>query len=505
MRLAIHILGKDARRLWPNLALVGALTALLAVRTPQSSPLYGAGIADPSRMLEYLQLLLPVAWWFTIARLVHGEHLVGDRQFWVTRPYSWKSLLAAKLLFCVVFLILPFLACDCVILARCGFSPTGLIGELLWRQCSLACLLILPPLVLAVLTRGTRQFLLACIGIVIAVLTVATLLPSATTNVIVEAMRHADDSRTVAWLREWTGVILYAGGVMALVLWQYARRRTGAGRAIAIALFASTVASSAWPTRAIAQAPAGRPAIYRDRFPELAVTFAPQLRRALRGNPIPRPAAVPITIPVELTGRNRDLLDWNLASIQLTPEAGEAWSSGWAWDTWSHIEPGADWIDVQVPRPVFERLNRGPVRLQAVLGVVIYERETAAKARAGGGWTMIPGFGSVTVSPDPRANGLWMRAPLRQARQKLVYTVHGSDVAEPYHGQWVGFYPTDSSMHISPVATNWAAMGTDGPFGRLKLPNTAEVEIDVERPIDLVRRDLLIPAIRLGDYAAPTR
>jgi len=30
--------------------------------------------------------------------VVHAESLVGDRQFWITRPYEWKKLLTAKAL-----------------------------------------------------------------------------------------------------------------------------------------------------------------------------------------------------------------------------------------------------------------------------------------------------------------------------------------------------------------------------------------------------------------------
>src|SRR5437879_8634778 len=115
MRQTIHIFLKDARRSWPYIAVVVALTAAHAVLSPRWVPLNTAQTARLNRTVELLHMILPIAWWFTIAHLVHGERLVGDRQFWVTRPYSWKSLFAAKVLFCAVFLILPFLISDCVI------------------------------------------------------------------------------------------------------------------------------------------------------------------------------------------------------------------------------------------------------------------------------------------------------------------------------------------------------------------------------------------------------
>lgn len=38
-------------------------------------------------------------WVFLTLRVVHGETLVGDRQWWVTKPYEWWKLLLAKELF----------------------------------------------------------------------------------------------------------------------------------------------------------------------------------------------------------------------------------------------------------------------------------------------------------------------------------------------------------------------------------------------------------------------
>jgi hypothetical protein len=39
----------------------------------------------------------------------HGESLVDDPQFWITRPYEWKKLLTAKALSFVAFVNLPLL------------------------------------------------------------------------------------------------------------------------------------------------------------------------------------------------------------------------------------------------------------------------------------------------------------------------------------------------------------------------------------------------------------
>src|SRR5438105_2257009 len=100
----IHIFRKDARYLWREIGLFIALTALFAWR-------------------DYLwaEVLLSVSAVFLIARVIHAETLPGDTQFWLTRPYHWTSLLAAKILFILIFLNVPIFFARMHILAVAGF------------------------------------------------------------------------------------------------------------------------------------------------------------------------------------------------------------------------------------------------------------------------------------------------------------------------------------------------------------------------------------------------
>ena len=60
---------------------------------------------DPSRLVPVmLKFLVPQMWLVLISRVVHDEGLVGDRQFWITRPYPWQILLTAKLAFIFAFI-----------------------------------------------------------------------------------------------------------------------------------------------------------------------------------------------------------------------------------------------------------------------------------------------------------------------------------------------------------------------------------------------------------------
>ena len=97
MRQALHIFRKDVRYLWIEIAAVLLATALFMFTDARSAWNWRSPL--PRTVAAFLvNFLLPFAWWTVIVRAVHAETLTGDRQFWPTRPYSWRSLLAAKAL-----------------------------------------------------------------------------------------------------------------------------------------------------------------------------------------------------------------------------------------------------------------------------------------------------------------------------------------------------------------------------------------------------------------------
>src|SRR5262249_9319927 len=138
------------------------------------------------------------------------------REFWVTRPYSWRSLLGAKALFIAAFILTPLLIADIATLAADRF-PVPLLGL---ARFEFARLVILVPFVLlASVTNGTRQFLLALFLLFGVIYATAEF----------HMYRGLED-------RPPLGIpFITIAFPLALVLWQYAVRRAWLVRGIAAA------------------------------------------------------------------------------------------------------------------------------------------------------------------------------------------------------------------------------------------------------------------------------
>src|SRR5271170_7211935 len=157
MNQILNILRKDLRRFWREIAVSMALLGTYSwndVREwsgERDAAAYGGigAIISYQFLSGLVSVLLPMAWSFLIVRVIQGESLVGDRQFWITRPYEWKKLLAAKVFFVVLTINVPLLIAEFFLLAKAGFPPTHYVAGLLWMQLMISLVLILPIAALA--------------------------------------------------------------------------------------------------------------------------------------------------------------------------------------------------------------------------------------------------------------------------------------------------------------------------------------------------------------------
>lgn len=224
MKQILHIFQKDVRRLWIEILLAVVAAALFAWVTPRRWIGESMEVAMHFQLIGNLAgLLVPVSWGLLMARLIHGEVLVGDRQFWITRPYEWPKLLAAKALFIALFLYLPFLLMEVVILLEAGFNPFSYVPGLLYRLL-LISLVFFPLIALATVTSNLARMVLTVLGVLVAFIVVATTF-AVRYNGSDGPVRFYPDS--LGGLASIAAVLLVCGAVVVL---QYARRRVLAAR-----------------------------------------------------------------------------------------------------------------------------------------------------------------------------------------------------------------------------------------------------------------------------------
>jgi hypothetical protein len=227
MRQALHIFRKDVRGLWIYIAQVLVMTLLFAI----SGALRAARPLDP-RLSEFdtaFGFLMLLVWGILVGMLIQAEPLVGDRHFWLTRPYSWRSLLAAKLLFLGAFILLPKLLADMAILAAHGFAPLPLLPGLISRLAALAVFDLLPVALIAAMCPNFLTFALTTVSASGALFSL---------RFVLAGTQWSDGTAPRIWTAQYAGSAAVALTCLVLLIWQYARRHTLRTLACALAAVA---------------------------------------------------------------------------------------------------------------------------------------------------------------------------------------------------------------------------------------------------------------------------
>ena len=212
MNQSLHIFRKDIRHLTPELAMYGGLLVTFAVVTPLLWP--GASDSEILQMFASLiTFLLPVAWLVLVTRIVHEENLVGDQQFWVTRPYQWTSLLGAKLLFLAVCILVPFGAVQSYFILRAGLELGPALGSV-FLNLFFVGIVLLSFTLLAAVTAAISRTILALTILTVGWAGVLVLLDKLTIPRIMPPFVFQTCS------------VLVAGLLVGLLIYQYATRHT---------------------------------------------------------------------------------------------------------------------------------------------------------------------------------------------------------------------------------------------------------------------------------------
>ena len=382
MNQIVHIFRKDVRHHWIEIAICQA--ALVAYVWHEiwgwtSRELY----LGSSRFLSLptvIYVALPITWWFLISRVVQSESLVGDRQFWITRPYEWKKLLAAKTLMILFFINLPLFCAQIFLLLKAGFALWPYLPGVLFMQLMLILIPFVPIMAMAAVTRNIAQGLLGVLGIILFIagmLALDTYMPEAA----------AAEANISDWMQ---GALVIIACIMAIGV-QFRWRKTGRARmflaSAPVALFVLFIAT---------------PYLVRGEndSPVLSGSSAP-LQAALNQKP-PAPTAPPdkdedvtISVPIVALGPPAGYMaQIKAARLHLENQEGLRWDSKWQGAYNSFLPSENRWIqDFKLSYKEFEKMKSLQFKATVSLKVEIFQDHDARQIKVGRGEFEIPGVG----------------------------------------------------------------------------------------------------------------
>jgi len=510
MSQVMNILRKDVRRLWLEILLVLGGTAVFVWVSGRPWPLIENGSSEWRGGALYGmqdQVWLPLLWWLLIARAVHQERLVGDRQFWTTRPYSWRSLAAEKALFITLFVVVPGTLADCILLHIAGFSPWSYVPQLLGRQGMIILLLLLPALATAAVTRNLWQFAVA--GLCFFAFWILVIRPQ---------------PEAVIWFRFAFILAIGIAAALAAIFLQYARRGTAVARSLMIGTFAVCVIVSVTPlpdALVYLRYPAGPTAIH------FAFDPAPARMETATYSPLPEP--IPLDLPLQMEGlpAGSEIISDGV-KLHIEAPDGTVWDSGWQLDNLWHIGSRAS-IGASMDRDYFDAVKWVPLKARVTIAMTMLETRNESRFSVSNAPFVIPGIGHCWYRiswPWDTNPPLECLAPFRIPYPLVVRVAKFGpdciltrgeiplDVREQIQDRLVpeskldiGMRPSYLvNMKLDPVAAGqirsplssygertWVVDGTACPG--------SEVVIVVLRPVRRLRRDVEISGIRLADYA----
>jgi hypothetical protein len=428
---------------------------------------FGGTLGLLTTLFGFLVVLIPVGWWLLIARAVHEERLVGDTQFWITRPYEWTSLLTAKLLFVVAFVYLPIFLAQCVLLAEEGFRLQPNIPGLLANLLIMTATVVLPLIAIATVTSSFSRMTLTLLGALLVFGAAVTVSALATTN-----QMSSPGSGLITPVLE---IVLCA----AAVLLQFSLRKTWLSRSLLIAFpvllcAIAFLAPDQWMiNRAYPVAGASAPVQFTHSPSVLRPTDSGSLigSNNMNGNKTYR-----IRVPLELSGISAGD---GIASegVRATIEApdGFHWSSKWQ-SAYIKYLPGDQFgsADITVPSAVYDKYKSTPVTVHLELAMTQIKAARATTVPLSQQEVQVPEFGLCTWVKD--LGMINCRSAVRMPQLTLIstgqvgYHSQGNQV-EP-GSYWMGSLEGNpGEMHIVPVRdfgfTSYR--GRDGVGGAVRM------------------------------------
>jgi hypothetical protein len=506
MSQILHIFRKDVRHHWPEICISLAAITAFAWQEPQRWDFRSYYASPWLPTWPQIIVVLWLSWMLLILRVVQGEPLAGDRQFWVTRPYEWPKLLAAKILFILTFASLPLLVAESLLLWGAGFSPSPHFPALLLLQLIIVALFVLPTAAAATVTSSLAQFLFLLLGAALYLFGFGSLVDK-----IPDSSVPGTGPIPVALL-----LVPFIGTCLLVVLWQYARRKTMQSRialgcmlAIVPAVLATTpyrtFISRAYPIQKNGQQPL-------VNFAFLPVAPDPKASGDLAETDM----RVWIDLPVSFSGiEPGSIVDLKGTSVAIESPESFRWMSPWRPENsrlWPG--PGTKTIAFQLTKELFDSVKGTPVNLRISFALVGYQETNKRTFIVSKGKFAVQHLG-ICESLPKNSSFLACRSPLiippfvatldEAAMTCPPPTTQGSEVPEATStgGEWddtpvTAFDPVSSfSISFERFERNDRANVT--PTTLSLCPGTA-ITLYTPQIYEKSRAELELDGIRLGDY-----
>jgi hypothetical protein len=376
--------------------------------------------------------------------------MIGSEQYWLARPFDWRTVLGAKLLFVVLFVNVPLFLYQIAVLAYNLFAPMNYLAALLSKQFFFSAFMLLPVIAIAAVTKTLWQTFVG-FSVLLFLYSIAS--------------RTQFEWGNLVWIRFSAVAVVAAVGFCLVIALQYARRWTLLSRGLlaGVALLATLIgiASPSGPAYLLQQRQSAR------QFDAYTVQISPdpsrmnQILRKSSYDPRLRELRIPIrldNIPAGLELEN----DWTAVDVQ---RGGKRHPVS-HWNILGSIYqplPGQNWLVAFLPKDKLAELEGHPVELVVSVGVTLSEVKTARPIDLWG--VDVPGLGVCQpVAGDPHC-------------------------LTPF--PYFGYAPYSFSNRFSPLARK-----------SLSLDRENEVVI-VKRPVAHLARAFMVTLQRLEDHLTP--
>lgn len=417
MNQVMHIFKKDARHHWIEIVLC---QAALVAYVWQDIHEWGSGelYLGVSRFLPtVIYVALPITWWFLISRVVQSESLVGDRQFWITRPYEWKKLLAAKALMILFFINMPLFWAQIFLLLKANFAPWPYLPGILFMQMMLILIPFVPILAMAAVTKNIAQGLLGVLGIILFIagmLVLDTYMPEAA----------AADANISDWLQ---GALVIIACIMAIGI-QFKRRKTSRARMF-LASAPVTLLVLFIATPYVLSGENDSPVFSGSSVPfQAALNQKPSAPTA----PPDKDEDVTISVPIVTLGPPAGYMaQIKAARLYIENQEGVRWDSKWQ-SAYNSFLPGKNtWMqDFKLSYKEFEKMKSLQFKATVSLKVEIFQDHDARQIKVGQGEFEMPGVGRCHLEAKS-LNSILCHSPLVKPERVLIKVQSADSTCPP--------------------------------------------------------------------------